>query len=57
MRIVEGTTDNRFFAVTEGRKCRVQREYFYNGEFWMRLADLDSDEVFDSPSVFWRDVA
>lgn len=36
-----------------GARATLQREYFDNGEFLMKLVAADN-VVFESPSVFWK---
>ena len=55
MLFVCGTSNNKFFNVSCGKKCLVIKEYFYNGESWYRLKD-DDGKIFNSPTIFWDDV-
>ena len=52
--IVVGNTDNKLFDVFKGRKCKVLKSFWYNGESWYLLEDIDSKEQFESPDIFWE---
>ena len=52
---VVGNTDNSLFDVCCGKVCKVIKDFFYNGETWYKLQDLETKEYFDSPTVFWNE--
>lgn len=43
------------FGAEPGRACCVLRWAWRNGEGWLRLADLSTGDVFESPDCFWRE--
>lgn len=51
---VIGKTDNSLFNVFKGRECVVLKSFWYNGEFWYALEDVETKERFESPDVFWK---
>ncbi len=51
--IVVGNTDNTIFNVNKDKKCIVLKSFWYNGEGWYLLQDINTEERFESPDVFW----
>lgn len=51
---VVGKTNNSIFNVGEGRECIVLKSFWYNGEGWYVLRDIETGEQFESPDVFWK---
>jgi hypothetical protein len=51
---VVGKTNNSLFDVFKGRKCIVLKSFWYNGEGWYTLRDVETKETFESPDVFWQ---
>lgn len=54
-KFVIGRKTCELFDVFEGRECRVLDHYFMNGESWYTLKDIQTNEKFDSPAVFWKE--
>ena len=52
-KIVVGKTDNSIFNVSKGQECVVLKSFWYNGEGWYLLEDLETKESFESPDVLW----
>ena len=46
-------TNNNFFGCVVGRECTVIKEFYYNGENWLKLVDNKTNETFNSPSILW----
>jgi hypothetical protein len=53
-KIVIGQTNNSIFDVEKGRECIVLKSFWYNGEGWYVLKDINTNEKFESPDVFWK---
>jgi hypothetical protein len=53
-KIVIGQTNNSIFDVEKGRECIVLKSFWYNGESWYVLKDINTNEKFESPDVFWK---
>lgn len=53
-KIVIGQTDNSIFDVKKGRRCVVLKSFWYNGEGWYALKDINTNEKFESPDIFWK---
>lgn len=51
--IVIGNTNNSIFNVSCDKRCDVLKSFFYNGENWYKLKEINNDKVFNSPSIFW----
>lgn len=52
---VIGNTDSAMLNVYTGRICEVVKDYLYNDETWYKLRDMNTKQIFDSPTVFWND--
>lgn len=51
---VWGADNSKMWDVYVGRYCEVLKCFFYNGETWYKLKDMDTGEIFESPTVFWN---
>lgn len=51
---VWGVDNSTMWNVYVGRYCEVLKCFFYNGETWYKLKDMDTGEIFESPTVFWN---
>jgi hypothetical protein len=52
--MVVGVTENDLVGCYKGRRCRVVNQFKQYKMTYYSLICLDSGELFDSPSGFWR---
>jgi len=48
------TKTNSFFQTVQGRKATLKREFFYNGESYLKGIWEDTNEKFELPSYFFN---
>ena len=53
-KIVVGVDDNSLFNVSKGKKCKIIKSFWENGEGWYKLKDIQNGEIFESPDIFWE---